>query len=46
MSTMKTMTCMQLGGACDMEFHATSCEVIAELNKKHGMQMFLIHDVA
>jgi hypothetical protein len=36
---MKTMTCQQLGGACDMEFHANSFEEMAELSKKHGMEM-------
>jgi len=37
---MKTMTCKQLGGACDQEFHANSFEEIAEMSKKHGMEMF------
>lgn len=37
---MKTMTCKQLGGACAMEFHANSFEEMAELSKKHGMEMF------
>jgi len=37
---MKTMTCKQLGGACDKEFHADSFEEIAEISKKHGMEMF------
>ena len=37
---MKTMTCKQLGGACDMAFNANSFEEIAELSKKHGMEMF------
>ena len=36
---MKTMTCKQLGGACDKEFHANSFEEIAEISKKHGMEM-------
>jgi len=34
------MTCKQLGGACDIEFHANTFEEIAEMSKKHGMQMF------
>ena len=34
------MTCMQLGGACDKEFSASSFEEIAEMSKKHGMEMF------
>jgi hypothetical protein len=37
---MKTMTCKQLGGACDKEFHANSFEEIAGMSKKHGMEMF------
>jgi hypothetical protein len=37
---MKTMTCKQLGGACDQEFHANSFEEMADLSKKHGMEMF------
>lgn len=37
---MKTMTCKQLGGACDQEFHANTFEDLAELSKKHGMEMF------
>jgi hypothetical protein len=37
---MKTMNCKQLGGACDKEFHADTFEEIAEMSKKHGMEMF------
>lgn len=37
---MKTMTCNQLGGACDKEFQANTFEEMAELSKKHGMEMF------
>ncbi len=37
---MKTMTCKQLGGACDLEFRASSFDEIAELSKTHGMEMF------
>mgnify|MGYP003970784085 FL=1 len=37
---MKTMTCLQLGGACDMEFHAPTFNEMAELSKKHSMEMF------
>ena len=37
---MKTMTCKQLGGACDKEFHAETFEEMAELSKKHGMEMY------
>jgi len=37
---MKIMTCKQLGGACDREFHANSFEEISEMSKRHGMEMF------
>jgi hypothetical protein len=37
---MKTMTCKQLGGACNLEFQADTFEKIAELSKKHGADMF------
>jgi len=43
---MKTMTCKQLGGACDKEFHATSFDEIAEMSKKHGMEMLQQKDDA
>ena len=43
---MKTMTCQQLGGACDMEFHADTFEEMAEISKKHGMEMFQKSDEA
>ena len=41
---MKTMTCKQLGGACDMAFKANTFEEIAELSKQHGMEMFQKQD--
>jgi len=37
---MKTMTCKQLGGACDLEFHADTFESMADQSKKHAMEMF------
>ncbi len=37
---MKTMTCKQLGGACDKLFSADSFDEISEMSKKHGMEMF------
>ena len=37
---MKTMTCRQLGGACELEFRADTFEEMAEMSKKHGMEMF------
>ena len=41
---MKTMTCKQLGGACDLEFHAASFEEIAEMSQNHGVEMFQKQD--
>ena len=43
---MKTMTCNQLGGACDTAFHANTFEEIGELSKKHAMEMFQKGDKA
>ena len=43
---MKTMTCNQLGGACDKEFRADTFEDMANLSKQHGMEMFQIKDEA
>lgn len=37
---MKTMTCNQLGGACDLEFHAETFEEMAAQSKAHGTEMF------
>jgi hypothetical protein len=37
---MKTMTCKQLGGACDEKFHANTFEEMADKSRKHGMEMF------
>ncbi|MDB4534281.1 DUF1059 domain-containing protein [Vicingaceae bacterium] len=41
---MKTMTCKQLGGACNKTFSANSFEAIAELSKQHGTEMFHAKD--
>lgn len=43
---MKTMTCNQLGGACDAEFSAETFEEMAQLSKAHGMEMFQKQDEA
>ena len=43
---MKSMTCKQLGGACDEVFRADSFEEMAEMSKQHGMQMFQKQDEA
>lgn len=37
---MKSMTCKQLGGACDEQFQAETFEEIAKLSKQHGTEMF------
>ena len=43
---MKTMSCSQLGGACDKEFSAATFDEIAELSKQHGMEMYQSKDEA
>ena len=43
---MKTMTCKQMGGACDASFSANTFEEMAELSKAHGMEMFQQGDAA
>tara|TARA_Y100000034_G_scaffold107346_1_gene136804 strand:- start:7045 stop:7284 length:240 start_codon:yes stop_codon:yes gene_type:complete len=37
---MKIMTCKQLSGVCNKEFHAKTFEEMAEMSKKHGMEMY------
>ena len=37
---MKTITCKDLAGACDLGFHAEAFDEIAGMSKKHGMEMF------
>ena len=36
---MKTMTCRQLAGACDEEFHANTFGEMVEMSQRHGMEM-------
>lgn len=43
---MKTMTCNQLGGACDLEFQANTFDEIAALSQQHGSEMFKQGDQA
>ena len=43
---MKTMTCKQMGGACDEAFSAETFEEMADLSKAHGMDMFQKQDAA
>ena len=40
------MSCKELGGACDVTFQANTFEEIAEMSKKHGMEMFQKGDAA
>lgn len=41
---MKSMSCNQLGGACNKIFQAETFEEIAEMSKNHGMEMFRADD--
>ena len=41
---MKTMTCKQLGGACDVQFHADSFEEMVEQSINHGLEMAMQGD--
>ena len=43
---MKSMTCNQLGGACDEEFRAETFKEMADLSKQHGMKMHQQQDAA
>ena len=43
---MKTMTCNQLGGACNMEFKGNTFEEIMAQSKAHGKEMFDKNDSA
>ena len=40
------MTCNQLAGACDKEFKASTFMEIADMSKKHSMEMFQKGDEA
>ncbi|WP_299209239.1 DUF1059 domain-containing protein [uncultured Dokdonia sp.] len=43
---MKTMTCKQLGGACETTFQAHTFEEIVGMSKQHGAEMFQAKDKA
>lgn len=45
-SFMKTMTCKQLGGACDQALSANTFDEIAMLASKHGREMIAKGDQA
>lgn len=36
---MKTMTCKQLGGACDLTFQAETFEEMARQSQQHGLEI-------
>lgn len=42
---MKSMTCKQLGGACDKVFQAETFEEIAQISQQHGREMLEINDI-
>lgn len=41
---MKTMTCRQLGGACDKKFSGNTFDELAEQSRDHGMEMLATQD--
>lgn len=41
---MKTMSCKQLGGACEQSFQAKTFEELIEQGKLHVMEMFMQQD--
>ncbi len=41
---MKTMTCKQLGGACDLALSASTFEELVQKSKMHGLDMFQKQD--
>jgi predicted small metal-binding protein len=43
---MKTMSCKQLGGACDQHFQANTFEEIGDMSKQHAMKMLQQNDEA
>jgi hypothetical protein len=43
---MKTMTCADLGGACDKKFKAETFEEMAKMSMSHGMEMAQARDQA
>jgi hypothetical protein len=42
--SMKTMTCKQLGGACDEVFQASTFEEMAKLSQEHAHKMYEAKD--
>ena len=43
---MKTMTCKELGGACDIKFQAETFGQMTEISMQHGIEMMQENDEA
>ena len=43
---MKSMSCNQLGGACDQVFTAETFEEMAAQSQQHGKEMYAANDTA
>jgi len=43
---MKSMTCKQLGGACDLVFTGAKFDELAVMSQNHGKEMFEQNDQA
>ncbi|MFZ9702288.1 MAG: DUF1059 domain-containing protein [Candidatus Nanopelagicales bacterium] len=43
---MKSMTCSQLGGACELELFGETFSEIAQQSQSHGKEMFAQNDQA
>jgi len=43
---MKTMTCKELGGACDIKFQAETFGQMTEISMQHGIEMMQSNDEA
>jgi hypothetical protein len=43
---MKTMSCNQLGGACEQVFEGETFEDLAAQSQQHGKEMFIANDAA
>ena len=41
---MKSMSCIQLGGACDQVFSGESFDELAAQSQQHGKEMFAAND--
>lgn len=41
---MKSMNCIQLGGACDLSFSGETFEELAAQSQQHGKEMFAAND--